>query len=157
MTRQKNEIFLYENSFLGTCKIYEEGDSMMKCLARQQLECFYSKHYGCNYKCITNRYRGVFDMYPNTTLQTCKSEPAGTCNFDAMTMCYFSKNTTKNCLDPCDIEIYAENSFVMERKNDKQNMTLMLKYESITHCWKDYSEKKNDQLTSQIQIMKILY
>ena len=25
-----------------------------------------------------------------------------------------------------------------------------------THCWKDYSEKKNDQLTSQIQIMKIL-
>ena len=25
-----------------------------------------------------------------------------------------------------------------------------------THCWKDYSEKKNDQPTSQIQIMKIL-
>ena len=26
----------------------------------------------------------------------------------------------------------------------------------ITHCWKDYSQKKNDQLTSQIQILKIL-
>ena len=104
---------------------------MMKCLARHQLECFHSQNHGSN-KCITNRYRGVFDTYSNsTTLQKCKTEPESTQNYNAMTICYFSENTTKNCLDPCDIEIYTGNTFVTERKNDKQNMTLMLKYESM--------------------------
>ena len=111
--------------------IYQDGDSMMKCLARQQLECFHIIDYGCEYKCIANQFMGVFDMYPNTTLQKCKTEPSSTCNYDAMIKCYFSKNTTKNCLDPCNIEIYTENSFVFERKIDKNNMTLMLKYESM--------------------------
>ena len=124
-------MLIFENTFLGTCKIYQEGDSMMKCLARQQLECFYSKHYDCKYKCITNRFRGVFDMYPNTTLQKCKTEPDSKCNVGAMTMCYYSKNTTENCLDPCNVEIYAENTLVFERMSNKQKMILFLKYQSM--------------------------
>ena len=78
---------------------------MMKCLARQQLECFYSKENGCKDKCISNRYRGVFDMYPNTTLQTCKTEPGSTCNFKVMTKCHLSENVTKNCLFPCNVVV----------------------------------------------------
>ena len=104
---------------------------MMKCLARQQLECFYSKNYGCN-KCITNRFKSVFDMYPpNATLQKCKTEPEFKCNFDAMQMCYFSQNTTRNCLDPCEVEIYSDNNFVLARRTDKHNMSLALKFESM--------------------------
>ena len=124
-------MLIFENTFLGTCKIYQEGDSMMKRLARQQLQCFYSKHYDCKYKCITNRFRGVFDMYPNTTLQKCKTEPDSICNFDAMTLCYFSKNVTKNCLDPCNVEIYTGNSWLLGRMSNKQNMTFLVKYQSM--------------------------
>ena len=104
----------------------------MKCLARQQLECFYSEQYGCKNKCIMNRYKGVFDMYPNTTLKACKTEKASECNFVKMTSCYFSATSTKICLDPCNVEIYATNSVVFERKIDKQNITLFLKYQSMT-------------------------
>ena len=103
---------------------------MMKCLARHQLECFLSQNYGFN-KCITNRYRSVFDMYSNTTLQKCKTETESIQNYVAMTKCYFSENTTNNCLDQCHIEIYAEKSHVMERTNDKQNMTLIIKYDTM--------------------------
>jgi len=45
------------------------------------------------------------------------------------------------------------------RRASKANHSIHTKHffvHQITHCWKDYSEKKNDQLTSQIQIMKIL-
>ena len=48
-----------------------------------------------------------------------------------MTKCYFSENTTNNCLDPCNIEIYTEKNYIIERKNDKKNMTLIIKYESM--------------------------
>ena len=104
---------------------------MMKCLARQQLECFHSKQHGCKKKCMMNRYKGVFDMYPNTTLKTCKTENASKCNFGAMTSCYFS-DTTKICLDPCKVEIYTTNPYLFERQKDKQNITFFLKYQSMT-------------------------
>ena len=102
----------------------------MKCLARHQLECFHSQNYGFN-KCITNRYRSVFDMYSNTSLQKCQTEAESKQNYIAMTKCYFSENTTNNCLDPCNIEIYTENSQIIERMSDKRNMTLIIKYESM--------------------------
>ena len=102
----------------------------MKCLARHQLECFLSQNFGFK-KCITNRYRSVFDMYSNTSLQKCKTEAESIQNYIAMTKCYFSENTTNNCLDPCNIDIYTENSYIIERMNDKRNMTLIIKYESM--------------------------
>ena len=103
---------------------------MMKCLAKHQLDCFLSQDYDFN-KCITNQYRSVFDMYSNTSLQKCQTEAESKQNYIAMTKCYFSENTTNNCLDPCNIEIYAENSYIIEKMNDKRNMTLIIKYESM--------------------------
>ena len=102
----------------------------MKCLARYQLECFLSQNYDFN-KCVTNRYRSVFDMYSNTSLQKCKTEAESVQNYIAMTKCYFSENITNNCLDPCNNEIYTANSYIIERMNDKRNMTLIIKYESM--------------------------
>ena len=102
----------------------------MKCLAKHQLDCFLSQDYDFN-KCITNQYRSVFDMYSNTSLQKCQTEAESKQNYIAMTKCYFSENTTNNCLDPCNIEIYAENSYIIEKMNDKRNMTLIIKYESM--------------------------
>ena len=64
----------------------------MQCLARQQLECFYSEQNRCRKRCINNRYKGVFDMYPNATLQACEKKKASECNYVAMTSCYFSEN-----------------------------------------------------------------
>ena len=103
---------------------------MMKCLAKHQLDCFLSQDYDFN-KCITNQYRSVFDMYSNTSLQKCQTEAESKQNYIAMTKCYFSENTTNNCLDPCNMEIYTENSYIIERMNDKRNMTLIIKYESM--------------------------
>ena len=103
---------------------------MMKCLAKHQLDCFLSQNYDFN-KCIANRYRSVFDMYSNTSLQKCKTEAESVQNYIAMTKCYFSENTSNNCLDPCNIEIYTENSQIIERMSDKRNMTLIIKYESM--------------------------
>ena len=103
---------------------------MMKCLAKHQLDCFLSQDYDFN-KCITNQYRSVFDMYSNTSLQKCQTEAESKQNYIAMTKCYFSENTTNNCLDPCNIEIYAENSYIIKKMNDKRNMTLIIKYESM--------------------------
>ena len=102
----------------------------MKCLAKHQLDCFLSQDYDFN-KCITNQYRSVFDMYSNTSLQKCQTEAESKQNYIAMTKCYFSENTTNNCLDPCNIEIYAENSYIIEKMKDKRNMTLIIKYESM--------------------------
>ena len=102
----------------------------MKCLARQQLECFYSEQNRCKNKCLMNTYKGVFDMYPNKTLQACRTKYASKCNA-AMIACYFS-NTTKICLDPCNVEIYTTNTYLFERQKDKQNITLYLKYQSMT-------------------------
>ena len=104
---------------------------MMQCLARQQLECFYSNQYGCRKKCIMNGYKGVFDMYPNATLQACETKKVSECNFVAMTSCYFSENSTHMCLDPCNVEIYTTNTYDFERTIDKQNITLFLKYQSM--------------------------
>ena len=103
----------------------------MQCLARQQLECFYSNQYGCRKKCIMNRYKGVFDMYPNATLETCNTKKASECNFVAMTSCYFSQNSTKMCLNPCNVELYTSNTYVFERRVNKQEINLFLKYQSM--------------------------
>ena len=103
----------------------------MKCLARQQLECFYSEQNLCKNKCMMNRYKGVFDMYPNATLETCNTKKASKCNFAAMTSCYFSQNSTKMCLNPCKVEIYTSNTYVFERMVNKQKINLFLKYQSM--------------------------
>ena len=57
--------------------------------------------------------------------------------------------------------ILYNNSAMAEFTGNFRILNLFSKYWiqfmiSVTHCWKDFSEKKNDQLTSQLQIMKIL-
>lgn len=50
--------FRQQMSSKERCMIYQDGDSIMKCLARQQLECFYSNQYGCRTLLTSGLLRG---------------------------------------------------------------------------------------------------
>ena len=68
----------------------------------------------------------------------------------------YSKSRTKIGCQKTQLEIVEDldNDFPVQYGTELYRKIII--QVPFTHCWKDYSEKKNDQPTSQIQIMKIL-
>ena len=78
------------------CKHYNKEESYVKCMLRNQMNCFRETGPSKSCNCIPkNFYKTNFEMYPVTTWNVCKTNEEYEKCFFAMDNCYYHKMVSR--------------------------------------------------------------
>ena len=122
----------------GNCKQYTKDQSFMKCLLKNQVECFRLGNQTC--KCIPeNTHKTHFKLFP-IPQNVCTNDEEYKCGFWKMLSCYFNKMVTKRCPLPCEKEVYQGQKMYFNRwAVDSNKMLIEMKYSTMNiHMHEEY-------------------
>ena len=115
----------------GNCKHYTKDQSFMKCMLRNQVECFKWGNHHC--KCIPeNTHKTHFQLFPISSWNVCTNDKEYACGFHEMLSCYFNKMVTEGCPLPCEKEVYQGQKMYFNRLSvDANTMLIEIKYSTM--------------------------
>ena len=114
----------------GGCKHYTEELSFMKCMLKNQMECFTSGNQTC--KCIPeNNHKTLFKLFP-IQWNVCKTDVEYDCSSLEIFNCYLNKMVTGGCPLPCEIEEYQGHKIYYDLERiDTKSMLMEVKYSTM--------------------------
>ena len=114
----------------GSCKHYIKELSFMKCMLKNQMECFTSGNQSC--KCIPeNNHKTLFQLFP-IQWNVCKTDVEYDCSSLEIFNCYLNKRVTSGCPLPCEIEEYQGHKIFYELERiDTNSMLMEVKYSTM--------------------------
>ena len=115
----------------GNCNHYTKDQSFMKCMLRNQVECFKWGNHHC--KCIPeNTHKTHFQLFPISSWNVCTNDKEYQCGFQEMLSCYFNKIVTEVCPLSCEKEVYQGQKMYFNRLPvDANTMLIEMKYSTM--------------------------
>ena len=114
----------------GKCKNYTQHKSFIRCLLKNQVECFRLGNQTC--KCIPkNNHKTHFKLFP-LQWNVCTNDDQYRCALDKMASCYYNKMVTERCPLPCEKEVYHGQKMYFNRVPiDSRTMMIEMKYSTM--------------------------